>query len=506
MPKKSEDKRIGKKIIDKFSLWFEKVCSYTYSLPWLTDDGNLWLNLILQPIDLMQYCKTKFGEWKKEKSNKKIAPYEHLLASISSNESKELIKHFIAHCDNLSYKDESGKSFLIQAANSSRIDLMEVFLENKTIKSTINFQDNEGNTALFYAIKNKMPQTTLTDFIENGARLDIRNNLGDTPLMQAVKNNNFEAAEALIVATNAQSNSYIGKFYGWVKSKIFGIQVNSLINTANKQGLTPLHIALQNKNPKMVDLLLKNNASTDLKYLDGKKSVFSTFLDGAIKGYYKSVQLKQEVFDNIAPVCEIIDLLQKSELNSNPTDYLYTAIASFMHHPSELGLNIIFKLLDNIDKDIKDDKKRNILHIAVGHAYQSLLESEDELHKKLITKLITLVGEEGKNLKDNLGYTPLDLAIGNENQGIIELLGNHFYNRANSTYKPEQNQVELRDQRESSLSPPSQAVLFSSGSSNGGTDSTPVSPIKRMSSGGSDSSITTTPVAPSNQTPSKRAS
>ena len=468
MPKESEDTRLGKKIIDKCSSGFKKVWSYTYGFSWLPDDANLWINLILQPIDLIQYCTTKFGEWKKAKYNKKIAPYERVLSCMSANESSGLIEYLINQCDNLSYKSQSGKSFLIQAAECNRMDLMEGFLKNKIIKSTINDQDEDGNTALFYAIKNQMPKEQLMSFIENGAKLDITNKLCDTLFVQAVKDNNLEAAEALILVSKARSKSYIGKLYGWVKSKMFGVENNPIpvIDTPNKLGLTPLHIALQNKNPKMVDLLLRNNASTELK--NGKKHAFSIFLDDVIKEYYKNAndQLKQKVFYNIVPAYEIIDLFQKSQpINSKPTDYLYTAITSYMYYPSTLGLDIITKLLNNLGKNIKeDDRGRNALHIAVGHAYSSLC-SENALHQKLINKLIGIVGEKGKNLKDNSGYTPLDLAIENGNQEIAQLLRNHFCNGAkhiisvaNSTYNVEE-EITLEDQQELSL--PSEAtVLF----------------------------------------------
>lgn len=482
MPKKS-DTRLGKKIIDKCSSWFEKAWSYTYELPWLTDDANLWLNLILQPIDLMQYCKNKFGEWKKEKNNKKIAPYENLLGLISSNESKGLIEHFIAHCDNLSYKNKLGKSFLIQAAQCSRIDLMEVFLENKTIKSTINFQDNEGNTALFYAIQNQIPTTTAIDFIKNGARLDIRNNLGDTLLIQAVKNNDLEAAKALIVATKAQSNSYIGKFYGWVKSKIFGIEINPIIDTPNKLGLTPLHVALQNQNLGIVQLLLENNIATDLKCSNGKQSALIMFIEEAIKKNHKEeTQKYHKNNSDYLEVFKVIDklLLKEPAINNKIPDYLRSAICSFMCYPSELGIHIIKKLFNNIDKNVTDDAGKNALHIAVGYAYPvlSLSKREKELQKTIIKKLIEL--GVNKNLEDKSGYTPLDLAYINENHEINDFLTDNFFKRSKfplkeyTKYKCDlfTNETFQKDQ------PSLPAVMFRNSNSNG-TNPPPPSPVSR---------------------------
>ncbi len=64
----------------------------------------------------------------------------------------------------------------------------------------LDLQDNHGNTALHLLIAKAENPELIESIIEKGADINIANTFGDTPLHMAIRQNDFEVAEALISA------------------------------------------------------------------------------------------------------------------------------------------------------------------------------------------------------------------------------------------------------------------------------------------------------------------
>ena len=100
--------------------------------------------------------------------------------------------------------------FLLATCASSKVEkevsIQQLIMEGRyeeakelfKTKTDINAVDEDGNTALHIAAK--VNEADLISFlIIKGANTEIRNNMDDTPLHVAVKNDNLEAAKVLAI-------------------------------------------------------------------------------------------------------------------------------------------------------------------------------------------------------------------------------------------------------------------------------------------------------------------
>lgn len=120
-------------------------------------------------------------------SNKEIP----LFMSLTNNMESLFSYIFNATNPDANITDSSGKSLLHYSFKD--IEKVSFLLENGT---DINLIDNQGQTALFLAVKNNEKSATFY-LLENGACKSIINTQGRTPLSYAIENNNAEIIELL---------------------------------------------------------------------------------------------------------------------------------------------------------------------------------------------------------------------------------------------------------------------------------------------------------------------
>jgi ankyrin repeat protein len=118
---------------------------------------------------------------------------------------------------------------------------LDALLKNTAhLNIIINFKEVYGKTTLMYVLENgKLENGKLeivNKLLEKGARVDIFDNVNNTPLMYACENGNLE-----IVNTLLKKNS-------------------TLINHSNKFGKTALMYACEKGNLEIVNVLLQNNS------------------------------------------------------------------------------------------------------------------------------------------------------------------------------------------------------------------------------------------------------
>ena len=102
----------------------------------------------------------------------------------------------------------------------------------------------------------------LTQMLESGCDVNIQDEDGRTPLMQAVIDNNVETVKLLIQhGANVNTQDYLGK-------------------------TSALHFAAQNNSPELVELLLINRAEVDIKDINGNTplsdAVFNSRSEGSV--------------------------------------------------------------------------------------------------------------------------------------------------------------------------------------------------------------------------------
>lgn len=143
------------------------------------------------------------------------------------------------------------KKSLIDVVAEHSIDIIELYIAYK-VRGTINYQDNEGKTALFHAtLANKEHAVKL--LITHGADVNISDSQGFSPLHIAIQKGYMSLAEYLITSGKALANQ-----------------------TTYTTNETPLHIAVKNKYIPAVKLLLRENP--DLRILDADKKTVLTLV------------------------------------------------------------------------------------------------------------------------------------------------------------------------------------------------------------------------------------
>ena len=197
------------------------------------------------------------------------------------NQDPTLIKFFLAKGVDANQTDEEGNNALINAAAENNLAIVKI-LETET--KEINHQNNNGQTALMWAVKGNSEEV-VSYLIENGAKVGIADNDGNnliyywansaqrsrggqvTPLSEEkltlLKKEGLTIAEAqpngntlLHVAVQNNDLALVKKAIAWEVP----------VNAKNNEGNTALLLAaLNSKNPKILKYLLKQGADKSIK-------------------------------------------------------------------------------------------------------------------------------------------------------------------------------------------------------------------------------------------------
>ncbi|PRP84597.1 hypothetical protein PROFUN_09270 [Planoprotostelium fungivorum] len=146
----------------------------------------------------------------------------------------------------------------------------------------IDSQNEEGNTALFYATAEGHMEI-ICILLERGCRLDISNKYGSTPLHEAARLARHQIFDTLIQAgadIHARDENDWAVIHYAVSSQDTKI-VNAVLEKAGqmslvattKEGYTPLHIAASCCNMEMVNFLLQNGATFDMTDNQGRTAL-----------------------------------------------------------------------------------------------------------------------------------------------------------------------------------------------------------------------------------------
>lgn len=153
-----------------------------------------------------------------------------------------------------------------------------------SLKTDINAQDADGNTALHIA--SKVNEADLVTFlIIKGADTEITNNFGETPLHIAVKNDNVDCAKNLIAlkanifAKDAEDNSVIQ--IALAKDELwYDIMINQkTAELRDINGENIVHYFVRTGDEKAIDFCIKNALPLSVKNNEGKTPVNLCFDD-----------------------------------------------------------------------------------------------------------------------------------------------------------------------------------------------------------------------------------
>ena len=196
------------------------------------------------------------------------------------------MKHRYAECGNLDAlllvmnvdknihePDKDGRTILHLLARARSLDGDTSLLEGalSDVGMDMNLADNEGNTALHYAIESDSKSDLVSTLVRLGADVNAKDSHGTTPLHTATHKGCAGIVQILIEA-GADANILTRQGDSPLRIAVSGEYLNRFrillpltseanINGYDRRGLTPLLIAAGNRDDKSVKLLL--NAGAD---------------------------------------------------------------------------------------------------------------------------------------------------------------------------------------------------------------------------------------------------
>ncbi|SFJ66412.1 ankyrin repeat domain-containing protein [Thermoflavimicrobium dichotomicum] len=176
---------------------------------------------------------------------------------------REEAERFLLEGANMEERAFWGQTPLMKQVDEKRLDVVQLLLEHGT---NIHAQDEEGNSALHYAVQRRSVREEMVQLLlEHGADPNLPNHKGETPLHWAIMESDIDKAALFMNSTSVKD--WKGK-PSIVKQLL---DAGGDPNIQDHRGQTPLHWAVFGDHWEMVDLLLNHGASLLIRSHDGKR-------------------------------------------------------------------------------------------------------------------------------------------------------------------------------------------------------------------------------------------
>lgn len=303
-------------------------------------------------VNVLNYLKNVFN-YDKTRSHIYEQPMLHVAVKHNSRKVLEIL------CDskvNLEYRDHFGHKPLELACYYGHFEMVKALL-SRGVKPA-DFYSRKQNTILHYAAEHGSVE--IVQYLNvRCARIDVENNLGETPLFLAVRNNHLAVAELLLkTGANISHKDHYSAHILHAAAKSGNVNMVKLIlDSASKQHLdialfiecsddakrTPLHVAVQCDFQDVVAFLVSSKANVNAIDKNGDSALH-------VASKYGRLELVRFLIESKA---------NPNLINSSKQTPLYVAIMS--------GHLDVVKCLSNISLDILriNHNKKSVLDAAV---------------------------------------------------------------------------------------------------------------------------------------------
>ncbi len=297
------------------------------------------------------------------------------------------LKAYLEHGD-INVINERGMSLLHYAIIFNNVEVFDLLLENYI---NINIVDSHGDTPAHYCVINNR-MGFLKTLIRHNCDLSIKNADGHTPLYKACSLGRenmvslfLESQKFDIMETDLKEETV---FMALVRSRNLSLlnrlEVNdTIVNTPNYIGETPLHIASKAGDLQVISYLLEHHAFVNAKNKTGETPLF-----------YAVMTQNRDVISILMKAGAVLDC------KSTFGDTIYNLIPTY-----ELSSYINEK---------SEEFKNYMYHSTYPLHYAIIIENVELVKKYAVIRNIQHT--------DNFGYTPLDLANRIHNERILKIL------------------------------------------------------------------------------------
>ncbi len=360
------------------------ILSFTNDVNVRNSDGNtaLYLAVLKNRRKLGELLLAKGGDIFAA-NNKSQSPL-----SLALN-AGEPIMDWLITSQTINATDGSGNTALHYAAEWGIENAISILNQKG---ANIEAKNANGETPLFSAAKADNPD--VIDLLANeGADISVRDNLGSTPLHTAVRWGNPNTAEKLIsLGIDVNSQNVSGKsplaeagLAGKYEIAQLLLDYDANPNTSDTDGRTILMDSIRGKNESLIRLLLSYNANPQIQEINGRNS----YHEAALTGDEKIISLILDAGGNP---------LSRDKQGTTPFDLSL-----------DYDIGIVKSVLGS-DRTIADSDGNTPVHIVTKK-------------QKDLALLETLIQDSYPfDTRNSAGYTPLGIAIENENMEFSRIL------------------------------------------------------------------------------------
>uniref|UniRef100_A0ABD2XML8 PRANC domain-containing protein n=1 Tax=Trichogramma kaykai TaxID=54128 RepID=A0ABD2XML8_9HYME len=342
----------------------------------------------------------------------------------------DLAKFFFKICDDLrqmvsvNFRDKSGRTPLHLAVKYRNKELVALLLQRS---ANPNFIDQDGSTPLHYICK-KVVDDGLAEMLfefcdENNRmlRLDVQNKWDNTPLHEALECGDKKMVELLL---RRGANSNIANAEGWTPLHIISRKYDGqglaelffktcddvgqtvLVDARDKEGNTPLLLALENKKSTLVQLLLRRGVDLNIANNYGTAPLH------LIREYDDD-----EDHDLVKMFFEIWDERQQTaQINTRDKSGNTPLLLALKYHKNKL---VELLLRRGADQCSANNVGETPLHLICMY-------DEDDEDDELVEMFFEIWDERQQTAqidpRDKSGNTPLLLALEYHKNMLVELL------------------------------------------------------------------------------------
>lgn len=390
-----------------------------------------------------------------------------LHTAIKENASLDKIQYILSLMDNVNSQNARGDTALYLAVLKNRPKLGALLLakgadifatNNKNLSplslalnsggtvidwllndNCVNARDGAGNTALHYAA-DWGSSSAIVSIVQQGGNINAQNSLGKTPLFTACHRGTLsldktaDRDSALVIDQLVLQGASIGArdnmgntalheavSYGNLDAAGKLLSLGAPINTLNNSGSSPLALAISGNKLDAAKLLLDRSAKTDTQDNLGQTPLVVSIMANNLRAaqlllsYNASIDVQdndgQTAFHKAAIMgnTDMIALIKKSGGAPLGRDRDGNTPFSLYIKGANVDIATINTLLGG-DKTLRDSDGNTPYHIAIG------CRASVQTISALIAAGYPL------NLRNSAGYTPVNLAIKNNDEDRAQVL------------------------------------------------------------------------------------
>jgi len=361
---------------------------------------------------------------------KRMDGFSPLYIAVVNNQ-KHIVEYLVSKGVNIDEKNgQQENTALVKACFDGSLDIAKVLVD---AGANMNLKTKDKISPLLYAVEYKHKHI-VEYLISKGVNIDEKNGqVENTALIKACENGSLDIAKVLVDAganINLKSKAGFAPLYMAVDKKhkpIVEYLISKGVNVNEKNGLdngSALYLASYNGSLEIVTMLVDAGADVHLKPIHGYSPLYAAF-ENKHKPIMEYLISKGARVDEKNGPGEITVLYQACTDSSLDIDIvnLFVDAGADVNSKTKAGYTPLFLAVQNKRKPIVE----YLISKGARINEKNGLNDDSALHKACysgsleMTKTLVEAGAD-INILDKIGQKPIDLAIGQNHQAVVEYL------------------------------------------------------------------------------------